>query len=467
MKCERIDPMPEELAIAHEGRVAIFTGATNPREFNLWLLQRLENSSPGQIGMSRLAQLAAACEMSPTSYARQHSLLGVLRVAARQPNLSAHGSLEGEALSKRMGMVNQKKSAYVCLECVKDDLENRKFSWFRRTHHLKGVDWCPCHRTRLIRVAAKDPWSKLPQDWIQAGNLDLSTSCTESKGPTAFESRFSDIACTLLSNVGPFEVDGIRDILVARASRHGLRIAPRGSRAVVSDMVASQAPIPWLNRHWPELIDKKLGVSVSAIDKSVSQRHSGISGFGYVTALAAMWDEVEEPIALIHGLTKTGPLAPSRERKSIVKRDDAFWQGKVWETYIANEGRASAMAEQLGLDRKTMRTKMNQIGMPPLKDVGTSPSWRAFLRFEAGEDLLNACKVELAELHDVTAIIRQSCARVATAARTICSSARTQIAYGKAQKKVVELDKPQLKESVPGSESCRSASENRLAVQTC
>lgn len=419
---ERIEPMPGELVSAHEGRMSYFIGVKNRKEFDCWLKQKLARTSPTQVGLSRVAQLAAACEMSAIDYARQHSLLGVLRAVARTHSLGPHGAPQGEAFTRRMGMVNQKDAAYLCMQCVAEDLKRMKFSWFRRTHHLRGVDWCPNHKAPLVKVVAKDPWSKLPQDWVQSGAIEPETLCTGRNGITPFEERFSDIACTLLQNSGPFDVDNIREILVARADHFGLRTCANGIRPLVSDIVWKQAPKHWLDQHLPEMKAKSAGTFLNAIDKGVSQRNIGISGFGYTTILASLWETSEDSNRVLFELGQAVPLKPPRERQVTRKMGEAYWQGEIWNSYIENKGRFSAMAKQLGLTAATLRWRMSQLGLPVLSDVGNSPKWRAFLRVESGEDISEACAAERVQLPEVMSLIRQSCARVATAARiVICS----------------------------------------------
>lgn len=418
---ERIEPMPEELASAHAGRMALFIGARDHKEFVHWLKQKLTRTAPTRVGMSRLAQMAAACEMPTTDYARQHSLLGVLRAVARTSDLGPHGAPEGEAFTRRMGMVNQKKAAYLCLHCVAGDLTHWKFSWFRRTHHLLGVDWCPSHKTPLLKVLAKDPWSKLPQDWVQQGAIEPEPVCDGRSGITPFEERITEIACTLLRNIGPIGLDNIRELLVARAYEFKLRTCANGARPLVSDMVWKLAPATWLDRHWPEMNGKSTGSFVNAIDKGMSQWNAGISGFGYTTIFAALWDTQEEANQELCQLANADLPILSRKRMVVEKRSETFWQGGFYSVYVENEGRIKAITEQLGVDVGTIRSRMSQIGLPALNGVGKSANWRAFLRFQSGESLSDACAAECAHLSTVELLIRQSCARVAKAANVVIS----------------------------------------------
>lgn len=167
----RIEPMPEELAIAHQGRVAHFIGVQNEQEFNKWLRGKIASEAPESAQLSRLNQLAIVSGMSTTEYARLHSLLGLMRFAARSDSLGNHGDLGGERFSRRMGMGNQKGAAYLCTQCVKEDLEHWRFTWYRRSHHILGIDCCPVHQIPLAKVQSVDPWMKLPQHWVESTRI--------------------------------------------------------------------------------------------------------------------------------------------------------------------------------------------------------------------------------------------------------------------------------------------------------
>ena len=142
----RVAPMTDELAIGHEGRIAWIYGATEKRELDHHLAATLPQSDDQKPAKpSRLKQLATYAELSPTDYARKHSMLSVFRVAAKHGEDLMHGCEQGETFSRRLGMLTQKSGAYICQACIKEGLQKEHLSWYHRNHHLYGVDWCPTH----------------------------------------------------------------------------------------------------------------------------------------------------------------------------------------------------------------------------------------------------------------------------------------------------------------------------------
>lgn len=422
MRRVQIEPMPGEPAIAHAGRIAFFLGVSSTQKFDQWLKREWNQSDKSATSSPRLAQLAGVAGMSLVDYARQHSMMGVLRVGARPSEMALHGAPEATNFTKRLGMLTQKKEAFLCPRCVQEDLEHWKFSWFRRTHQLQGVDWCPSHRTPLVKVKGSNPWELLPQHWMEKGEVEepnLGASDLESND---FVLRFTEIACALLERPGPLHLGRLARLLGDRARELGLRTSQDGVKPNLSDLVLRSAPEGWLICHWPELVDKKPGSFYFGLDNTVSSRTVPSTGFAYATALTALWPT---PLQVHQMLTQIDVEdAPTGEKsvKRSIPKDPAFWHGGFWDEYIEQQGRVRAMAPKLGVHPTHLREKFNQLGLPSLHDVGTAPRWRAYLRFEAGESLPAACAAEGVSEAEVLELIRLSCARVANGARQVLKS---------------------------------------------
>lgn len=272
MRRVQIEPMPGEPAIAHAGRIALFLGVSSTQKFDQWLKREWNQGDKSATSSTRLAQLAGVAGMSLVDYARQHSLMGVLRVGARPSEMALHGAPEATNFTKRLGMLTQKKEAFLCPRCVQEDLEHWKFSWFRRTHQLQGVDWCPSHRTPLVKVKGSNPWERLPQHRMEKGEVEgpnLGASDLESND---FVLRFTEIGCALLERSRPLHLGRLAGLLCDRAREIGLRTSQDGVKPNLSDLVLRSAPEEWLMRHWPDLVDKKPGSFYFGLDNTLISR---------------------------------------------------------------------------------------------------------------------------------------------------------------------------------------------------
>ena len=411
-----VQPMPDEPAAAHAGRLALFMGIGSQAEFEQWLRSAAHSLPAATSQTSRLEQLAAAVGMDSLSYAQQHSMLGVLRVAAQSKKLAAHGAIAGSNFSRRLGMLTQKPQSHICPKCVEEDLEHWHFSWFRRSHQLQGVDACLLHRTPLLKVRSSASWSMLPHHWLESGEVEESKQAT-GWIPTAFETRFGEVACAMLQRTAPYPLEPFVAAMSSRARYLGLRTSTNGVKSNLSDWIREVTPVEWTSVHWPELNCKPKGEFFFSLDSVLNCRTVASTGFAYVTALTALWDTSEE---MYQTLTDLGhhPIEKASEKQSNL-RGSTYWQGEIWEAYRKHQGRVRAMAPDLGVSATHLREKLNQLGLPSLHDVATSVVWRAYLRFEAGEPLLSACEAEGIDIGAVEPLIRLSCARVAVAARDI------------------------------------------------
>ena len=424
MRRIQIEPMPGEPAIAHEGRIAYFLGVSSSKKFDQWLKREWDQGDKSATNSPRLAQLARVAEMPLVDYARQHSMMGVLRVGARPTDMALYGASEATNFTKRLGMLTQKKEAFLCPQCVREDLAHPKlkFSWFRRTHQLQGVDWCPSHRTPLVKVKGSNSWALLPQHWMEKGEVEepnLGTSHLESND---FVLRFTEIAGALLERSRPLHVGRLAGLLGDRARELGLRTSQDGVKPNLSDLVLRSAPEEWLMRHWPDLVDKKSGSFYFGLDSALISRTVPSTGFAYATAMAGLWDTPLQVHQELMQIDAEEVRPHERPAKRQIAKDPAFWFGGFWEEYIEQQGRVRAMAPKLGVHPTHLREKFNQLGLPSLHDVGSAPRWRAYLSFEAGAPLSDACAAEGVSEAEVLELIQLSCARVANVVRQILKS---------------------------------------------
>lgn len=422
MRYDVVQPMPDEPAIAHAGRMAMFMGVDSPAEFDRWLSDALKAQAPQRSKVPRLEQLALVVGMDPQFYAQQHSMMGVLRVAARAATLHPYGSPQATAYSKRLGMLTQKPYACICPQCAEEDLQHWHFSWFRRSHHLAGVDACVVHKTPLLRVTSSTAWMQLPHQWLAAG--EVQPERFGARAPTDFEARLGEVACAMLQRKGPLPSLELFSALSTRAKHLGIRASIKGVRPNLSDWVKQTAPDEWISEHWPELMAKSTGEFFFSLDSVLGSRTVPSSGFAYLTAITVLWDKTDEMHQVLSTLEASPRIGEVPTRHGPRDRKQAFWQGEVWETYLRCQGRVSAMATELEMDPTYLRVKLRHLGLPPLSEVDRSPAWNAFLRFQAGEMLQEACDAEGVSMSELEPLIRICCARVATAARGCLKSPR-------------------------------------------
>lgn len=400
-----IEPMPQEFALAHAARVAFFHSGQTTKSQRMKLISRLaEQHCPAAGSLSLVGQLATIGRMTIEDYARQHSLMPVLRVAEPCEAPDIHGGIENPHLVKLVGSRLHTDRVHLCCQCVKNDLSHWSFSWFRRTHNLAGIEMCAIHGEALHWITAPDPFSRLPQHWVDSGEIEQVKFDPESDEERRLQFRLHAMYEIFLERDRPFELVKIRGVLIERARQLGLRNSAAGSKPTLSDYVQDHAPTAWVRRHLPELVDKEKGKTFNALDRLNTSVSTPGTGFAYAVAFAMLFD-TEEDAALSLSMPATRPRKTKDQSKKSVYPSE-FWQAEYSHVLARMGGNISATARFLDLDRSFLARKTRNLGIPSLKGKNTSPRWLAWQRFLEGESLAAACAAERVEISVVEAMLR-------------------------------------------------------------
>lgn len=416
-----IAPMPNELAVAHEGRIAWLEGHSSAKEMDEWIKSVLGSKNQDAVAMPRLHQLAILVNMTPMQYAQHHSMLPALRVASKAGTDHMHGDEASKAYSRRLGMLTQRRGAYCCEKCIEEDQKAQHFSWFRRTHHLIGVDWCSVHGCALVQVDDPLPFTRAPHIWLAQGKLSELDVIVPELPDTGFLRRYVDISTALLLRDRPFPADQINSQLAIRAASMGLRISQTGQRPLLSDRLREQAPLSWLNQHLPGWNTKVPTSFFLRIDRLASVKVVAGVGEAYSMVLAALYDSSDEAMNAVN--SSTGQTTELRFGRKGPKRGSEFWQGEIWSTYVDCKGVLNDMAQRLNLDKTYLSEMMCAVGLPSLADLLNAGKWRAFIRFSRGEGIVNACAAECIDISELEILLRKCSSRVLKAIGKISANA--------------------------------------------
>jgi len=320
-----VEAMQDELSIGHENRFAWVNNCRSSKEVTSLISGTLAEQGYEASAFPKLHQLALVSNKAPIDYVHQHSMLAVLRVAAKRGLDTPHGADNAHAFVRRLEMRTQRSGAYCCIECIKEDLQDRSFSWYRRKHHLVGVDWCLIHGCSLSKIDSPDPFSKLPHIWLSEDKLVAVNACEPNLPEEGFLRRYVEIATKLLDRERPFQVENITRCLAKRAKHHNLRIGRSGQRPLISDRLFEMAPIDWLTQHLPGCSTKIPMVYFNRIDSlALSKNQPGV-GDAYSMAIAVLYESVDEAL---FDLSSTNGLMTTREiRKNRI--NEVFSSGKA------------------------------------------------------------------------------------------------------------------------------------------
>lgn len=248
--------------------------------------------------LPRLHALALSAQVAPMEYARAHSMLPSHRVAAKAGQIAPHGSEAAVSFSRLLGMETQKKGGYVCLDCIADDLATARFTWFRRAHHLTGVDWCWEHGTALSWVDSTNPFDSVPHLWRSDGKTKPMQVHQATLPKDGLVRRFVDIAIGLLSRPRPVSCTVLNGALAIRARKLGLRISEKGAAPLVSDRLMDQADADWLVGVG-SMENKRRGTFHNRIDIITKSPSVAGAGESYALVLATLFDSAQDALAVV------------------------------------------------------------------------------------------------------------------------------------------------------------------------
>lgn len=404
-----VQAMPDELSAAHAGRFGSLNRSP-PHKVHLTLRAALMADGHEVDGLTMVEMLAFASGMPSIAYAQAHSMIPVLRVATKGDVIRPHGHSEDRSYTKRLGTMAPREGGFVCLKCLKSDLEGFGFSWFRRVHHLIGVDWCIDHRDPLWQVTASNPFFALPHVWKARGQLREVDACVQSlDAANPFLQRYVAIAASMLTLVQPIPTTQLHRPIRERATGLGLRRSMVGKQPPLSDRVRDLAPKRWMQAHLPGLHEKPDFAYMSRIDDQLFSL-TPAAGDSYALAMAALFPSADEAIEALFASSQD---LPSTESSYSRIRGVQFWHGEAWQHYTRHRGDHREIAESIGVSVSYVTQRLLNLGLPDLKEIGSDPLGAALSSFAGGESLEQACAIHSVDVKNLQALLRVACARPA------------------------------------------------------
>ncbi|NMM14164.1 MAG: hypothetical protein HHJ17_11590 [Rhodoferax sp.] len=283
MKLVAPPPLPDELAVGFAGRIRTL----NAIETVARTLKVVRSEFGGTDRVSSLSQLAAACSSSTASFALEHSMLPLSRAVTIYVGSKADARVAGTMMI-RQGLLSLRENAMACPCCIDEDRKERGFSYWRRRHHLPGIDWCFLHQIPL-QQSPKSTYHDQP--WMALGQVDTSRH-TEIQGEmknTTLQ-RLARIQEHWLQMPHSIHAGALNLVLKNRCTELDLRCSQHGKRPVISDIALDVLPESWIKRYFPSLLEKRKGEFLQKIDGPAVDRHVAYPSFACALVLSVLFD---------------------------------------------------------------------------------------------------------------------------------------------------------------------------------
>jgi hypothetical protein len=266
------------------------------------LLQR--TSEKNTKDMPIVYALAKLGNMDAGEYVQQHTTFPILRFSAWPEDIYPH-RLTPEGTIRIQGLKVPRTLGLICPECIEDQIKETGYSWYRRRHHLFGVDWCDIHGSPLRNVTDLTPQTRSPDEWLRGGQtMALSPRQKHLENTSDFIKKFVALSARAYDLTAPVSALLLRVQCAIQAKTTGLRITYLDRRPTLSDFVRKTAPSDWLKTHLPELLSKPAYDFISGIDDLLYTRNQ-LTSESSMMGLAALFDK---PLLKLEQLSRNDPI---------------------------------------------------------------------------------------------------------------------------------------------------------------
>ncbi|MFG6487967.1 TniQ family protein [Roseateles sp. BYS78W] len=399
-------PLPDELSRSFLGRLMRMNGVAGEKDMIERLASFLGVAERDRRKVTVTELLSMAARMGPENFVCQHTLIPLRRsITSYLPDL-AHGAPGSQGVLFLSGQRLIRPIPYLCADCVRADVDRFGISYWHREHQLPGVLWCARHRTPLRYADAEDALLWPTSQWV-GDSREVGAEWFNELNEHKVVRRFHAIIDGLMDTHRPYPVPHVSARLRQKARAHGLLTyssskPPRGAR-LLSDVVRDGFPHDWLSTVFPELVAKAPEAQLVQMDGVLYLPNSSAPATVYALACSVLYDSADEALTDIATGMQQGMVIASGGRRSKVS-DEVYRSA-----YLVHGGVYREVARQISVTPQSAAKRLQQLGLPDLKERGWGPIRRAlFAFFVSGMRLEEAARIGGISAETLEAAIRQA-----------------------------------------------------------
>lgn len=400
----RPEVLPEEFAPGYKGRVMAFNGMMDPKLAMNTLMDWSGNAGLSRRSFSTVELLAAVAGIDVAQFVCAHTALPLRRaVVASLPEVE-HGCTSQRSLLWSMALRETRPGAYLCTQCIEEDLDFHGMPYWRREHQMPGLYSCTKHRTPLGYVETSNPYL-LPPSAFYGHHNPVDHLWVSKLQQSETVQRFLAITSDLIARPRPLDERDVSRAAKARAVELGLHTG-RGvvEHQLVSDLIKARFDTAWLASVVPGLVEKPIGEFWTPVDGALSGKRIGVSSTVYAIVFATLFESADEAINAM-----VAPPLPdgAKARSSTVVVEVSGQQLRA--AYVECRGCHSTIARRLGLSAYGARRRLQEQGLPNLSVTASPSIWNAAAAvFTEGLSLDQASKAHNVDRVDIERLLIQS-----------------------------------------------------------
>lgn len=276
------------------------------------------------------------------------------------------------------------KAPCYCAQCVREDIANTGYSYWRRQHQLPGMLWCQKHGDQLMIARSMQAFDHCPHEVMNSYVDPRVSGCSDEQ--RSILDKYCRMVSEVLAQAPVIDSAAASEVLGNRARMAHLRISKVGTRKTVSRRLHEVFPLWWLEEvfsrvHWGK------NEFISTIDGICSPKATRYTASSLSLVAALLYDRVEEAVADL--------MAPQRAPRRDLGFN--FWaSSEMLEAYVTHRGVVSRIAERFSVSPTTAKAGLMKQGLPSFGKGGTEMA--AAHMFLHGMPFAQAC-----ERYDVSA----------------------------------------------------------------
>lgn len=395
-------PLPDEPLAAFIGRMKRNNLYSTDNELFSSLAEYIFPKTAKNTEINLVEIFAKIYGMTPLFFVRHHTMMPLAKLVVWFDRDKEKAVDLAHQRYVNVALRNSQNLAYICRDCIAEDMEFRGLAYWRRVHQLPGIDRCTKHGTALLGCSGRDVLRLNPLSFTDTSNQVLDEKFDEiCDNPVV--ARYVKIAERLLSEISqPIHVEDISVHIREWARDQNLRVSLNGKRPLLSDKAIEMLPRAWLKKHFPKSDSKEYGKFSDWLDGTWFSRKTPRQSASYILALALMYESADDAINALTNLKSA--IVP---RKALTHRKRGAWDSndlvKVW---IQNLGNTAAIAEELNLSKAYINQRIVAAGLPCLSKRAGAAFKCAIQCYWQGESIITACELSGANIEEVERFLR-------------------------------------------------------------
>ena len=202
---------PDELDRGYYGRLMRLNGLVKANDFD-----NLAASWAGS-PLYRLEILSSLAGVPAEIFVRRHTTIPFFQGIGNNGQAARHN--DSGAYLKFLSwqwLSDTRSEAYFCEKCVACDLELSGQSYWRRSHQIPGLFWCPEHSFPLRYVSGQAAFNRSPAELLPSSLVNDAEWMSEVQNNPVIRC-YIELSLKVMASRAPFDRESVSNTLIAQA----------------------------------------------------------------------------------------------------------------------------------------------------------------------------------------------------------------------------------------------------------